>query len=147
MLSGIPTTDFGEQSTRAASCQDKLHRRLPLIYGLGCPTAASSLLRIKLVASVVFSLSLFRVQIEFGINTFLVHICPGYCKRTLVVQYELGNTLLEALKGNREGKFLFGDCVHALCCELSECIGVITSSYTHSLLSQREFRMFSCLMM
>lgn len=26
------TTDFGEQSTRAASRQDKLHRRLPLIY-------------------------------------------------------------------------------------------------------------------
>lgn len=108
VLSGIPTTDFGEQSTRAASRQDKLHRLLPLIYGLSYPTPL--LLCIKLVAPLVSSLASVGVHIGLGINALLVHICPGYCKRTFAI-WVRKHTLQEALKGNRGRNAYLGTCI------------------------------------
>lgn len=127
VLSGVSTTDLAEQSARADSRQDKLHRRLPLIYELG---RATCLHRCGIFTAVHQPshprVSLWPSQrcwlgLELNVMLLLVQICSGYCKRTeVVVQCVLGNTLYRRPWGGG-GESLFVYCTRFLCSVHSNC--------------------------
>lgn len=135
VFTGIPTTGFGEQSTRAASRQYK-PRRLPLVHRLNLSTLASLRFRIQLAGMFLVYLHPYSEYIferfwkKKKKNSRLSRILQ---KGTDCARHVWKHPVEEVLTGSGWG----GD---------EECVCAITS-YPPTTLSKREFRTLGWLMM